>query len=316
MHLDDVSLAIDPTAQTVLAVVLGFIMFGIGLGLVPDDFRRVARRPGIVLYGAGLQLLALPALTWVLSRMLAPTPSIALGMVIVAACPGGSMSNLLTVIARGDVALSVSLTALSSVSAAVLTPVGILLWGSLAPDTAAILSDVAIDRGRMLVQTALVLALPLAVGMFLAARTPRLARRLHKPCHRVSLLALVVFIAGALVGNRGHLDVFVVVIMPVVVVHNALALALGYLGARAARLPGPARRTFAFEIGIQNAGLGLVIILSQLPGLGGAALTVAGWGVWHLISGALLATIWSRRPPGRGGAAASLTSPQTAQESP
>ena len=296
MHLDDVTLAIDPTAQAVLAVLLAFIMFSVALGLSLEDLRRVARRPAAVLGGLGLQVLVLPALTFVAAWLLAPTASIALGMMVVAACPGGSVSNLFTLTARGDTALSVSLTALSSVVAVVSTPLNIVVWASLDPRTAGLLREVGLDRAAFLVQTGLILAVPLAAGMLLAARAPGLARALHKPCHRVAFAALLLFAAGAVAVNRGHLASFGAVLMPVVIGHNALALLLGYAGARILRLPPAGRRSMTFEIGIQNAGLGLVILLGQLRGLGGAALVTAAWGAWHLLSGSLLAGLWARRP--------------------
>lgn len=296
MHLDDITLAIDPTAQAVLAVLLAFIMFSVALGLSVEQLRAVARQPAAVLGGLGLQVLVLPALTFVAAWLLAPTPSIALGMMVVAACPGGSVSNLFTLTARGDTALSVSLTALSSVVAAVSTPLNIVVWASLDPRTAVLLREVGLDRTAFLVQTGLILAVPLGAGMLLAARAPGLARTLRKPCHRVAFAALLLFAAGAVATNRGHLASFGAVLMPVVIAHNALALLLGYAGARLLRLPPAGRRSMAFEIGIQNSGLGLVILLGQFRGLGGAALVTAAWGVWHLISGSLLATLWARRP--------------------
>lgn len=296
MPLDEITLTLGAGSQAGLAVILGFIMFSVALGLSAADFRRVARRPGVVVYGVVLQIIALPALTWLVARALAPAPSVALGMMVVAACPGGSMSNLLTVTARGDAALSVSLTAVSSVLATVTTPLNIVLWASLHPDTSALIRTIGLDRGAFLLQTALLLAVPLAAGMLVSARAPTLARKLHKPCHRLSLAALGLFIVAAVAGHRAHLPAFAVVILPVVIAHNALAIGLGHLGARVAGLPAIARRAFAFEIGIQNAGLGLVLVLGHFPGLGGAALVTAGWGIWHLISGLLLAGLWARRP--------------------
>lgn len=313
--LDDIALQIDPTGQAVLAVLLAFIMFSVALGLSVDSFRQVARRPAAVLGGLGLQILVLPALTFVAAWLIAPTASVALGMMVVAACPGGSVSNLFTLTARGDTALSVSLTALSSVVAAVTTPLNIVLWASLNPQTAVLMRGIGLDRAAFLAQTALILAAPLAAGMLLAARAPGLARRLRKPCHTVAFAALLLFAAGAVVSNRAHLGRFGAVVLPVVIGHNALAFLVGYLGARSLGLAAAGRRALTFEIGIQNAGLGLVILLGQFRGLGGAALVTAGWGAWHLIAGALLAGLWARRPlpaPVIAAAAAAVAGPEAA----
>ncbi|ACY14752.1 bile acid:sodium symporter family protein [Haliangium ochraceum] len=297
MSLDQVTLAIDDRAQIALSVIIGFAMFSVALGLTAEDFRRVAKRPGLVIYGVLLQIVGLQVLTFGLSFVLAPMPSLALGMMIVAACPGGNLSNLLTMAARGEAALSVSLTAITSLLAAITTPLGIVFWTSIHPATAELIDEIGFDRQQFLLQAVLVLGVPLLIGLLVRARFTALAIKLHRGCYRSSLAALSLFIIGAIVAHYDHLGLFLREVMPLVIVHNACALLFGYCGAWAVRARPAARRAFTFEIGIQNSGLGLVLILGHFPGLGGAALTTAGWGVWHLISGALLAWYWSRRPP-------------------
>lgn len=297
--LDDVTLRIDPTAQAVLGLLLALILFAVALELTVEDFRRVARRPGPVWLGVGLQLLALPALTFLVAWALAPTPSIALGMMVVAACPGGSVSNFFTAEARGDVALSVSMTAITSVAAVLTTPGNVLLWASLHPETQALLGALGIDPVRFLGQTILLLGVPLLAGMAVRHRLPGWARRIQPPLRIASFAALGVFVLGAVAANGAYLGTFGAVVMPIVVGHNALALGLGWLGGRLG--PGfddRARRALTIEVGIQNSGLGLVLLLQQFAGLGGAALVTAGWGVWHLITGLGLSAFWRRRPPG------------------
>lgn len=299
VSLDEVRLSLDGGARLGLSLILAFVMFGVALGLRVSDFHRLARRPGAVALGALLQLVALPALTWLVAG-LAPSPSVALGMMVVAACPGGNVSNFLTSVARGDVALSVSLTALASVAAVIATPINIVVWASLRPETRALLAAVGLDRGAFLLQVLLTLGVPLAAGMALASRRPGLALRLRGPCRALSFGALALFVVGAVLAHRGPLLAHGAQVMPIVIGHNALALGLGYFGASAARRPGPERRALTFEVGIQNSGLGLVILLAHFDGLGGAALVTAGWGVWHLVSGTALAVAWLRL----GGAAA------------
>ena len=295
--LDDVVLNLDGGARSGLSIILALMMFSVGLGLRLDDFRRVFRRPGIILFGTALQVIALPALTFLLTFAIAPTASIALGMMVVAACPGGNASNVLTQAARGDAALSVSLTALSSVLAVLTTPFNIVFWAGLQPRTSSLLSTIGLDRGAFLSETAMTLGLPLVTGLLLAERATAIAARIRKPLHTFSLLALGGFIVGALITNGSPLAAAGWLIFPVLVIQDAMALALGYGAARCAGLPDGAQRAFTFETGIRNAGLGLVILLGHFKGLGGAALITAGWGVWHLISGGLLAAYWSQRAP-------------------
>lgn len=295
--LDDVVLNLDGGARSGLSIILALMMFSVGLGLRLDDFRRVFRRPGIILFGTALQVIALPALTFLLTFAIAPTASIALGMMVVAACPGGNASNVLTQAARGDAALSVSLTALSSALAVLTTPFNIVFWAGLQPRTSSLLSTIGLDRGAFLSETAMTLGLPLVTGLLLAERATAIAARIRKPLHTFSLLALGGFIVGALITNGSPLAAAGWLIFPVLVIQDAMALALGYGAARCAGLPDGAQRAFTFETGIRNAGLGLVILLGHFKGLGGAALITAGWGVWHLISGGLLAAYWSQRAP-------------------
>jgi bile acid:Na+ symporter, BASS family len=295
--LDDVTLNLDASARSGLAIILAMMMFSVGLGLRVDDFRRVLRRPGIIFFGTALQVIALPALTFLLTFAIAPTASIALGMMVVAACPGGNASNVLTQAARGDAALSVSLTALSSALAVLTTPFNIVFWAGLHPRTSHLLSSIGLDRGAFLQETAMALGLPLAAGLFIAERLTPLAARIRRPLHTLSLLALGGFIVGALITNGSPLAQAGWFIFPVLVIQDAMALALGYGAARIAGLPEAAQRAFTFETGIRNSGLGLVILLGHFKGLGGAALITAGWGVWHLISGGALAAWWSRRDP-------------------
>jgi len=297
--LDDVTLNLDASARSGLSFILALMMFSVGLGLKVDDFRRVLRRPGVILFGTALQVIALPALTFLLTFAIAPTASIALGMMVVAACPGGNASNVLTQAARGDAALSVSLTALSSALAVLTTPFNIVFWAGLHPRTSPLLSTIGLDRWAFLSETMMTLGLPLALGLLLSEQRARIAARIRKPLHAFSLLALGGFIIGALITNGSPLAQAGWFIFPVLVIQDAMALALGYLGARLAGLPDDARRAFTFETGIRNSGLGLVILLGHFKGLGGAALITAGWGVWHLISGGALAAWWSQRPPAR-----------------
>jgi BASS family bile acid:Na+ symporter len=292
--IDAVLLQIDATGQMVLSLVLALIMFGVALDLRLGDFAAVLRKPLAPLTGLVAQTLALPALTWAMTMLLKPQPSVALGMIIVGSCPGGNLSNLITHMGRGNTALSVCMTGLSSVVAVVATPLNILFWASLNPDTAALLRQVDIQPGPFLLQTVLVLGVPMALGMALAHWLPAAAARMRRPFQLLSFVALLLFIVAITVANGRYLLAFIEKIVPLVVLHNAAALLLGWLAAKAIRMDAPDTRAVTIEIGMQNSGLGLALILTHFDALGGAALIAAGWGIWHIVSGWALATWWKR----------------------
>jgi BASS family bile acid:Na+ symporter len=281
---------------TVLNVLLAFMMFGVSLSLRLADFRRIVRAPVAPAVGLVAQFVLLPAGTCLATYLLDLDPELALGMMLVAACPGGSFSNVLTWLARGNVAVSVSMTAVSSLAATVLTPLNFALYGSLNPHTRDLITDIDVDRGDLLLLVLLVLAVPMVLGSALGTRFPGIAERSERPLRIASMVIFLAFVAIAF-GN--NLDLFLDefhTFFWLVVCHNALALGLGYGMARAARLPESDRRAVTLEVGIQNSGLGLVIGFTFFPELGGVLLIAAFWGVWHLVSGLTLAQIWSRRP--------------------
>jgi BASS family bile acid:Na+ symporter len=292
--IDAVLIQIDSTGQLLLGLVLALIMFGVALDLRVSDFADVLRRPLAPLTGLVAQTLLLPAMTWAMTMILQPQPSVALGMIIVGACPGGNLSNLITHMGRGNTALSVCMTGLSSVVAVVATPLNILLWASLNPATAALLRQVNIEAGPFLAQTVMILGVPMLLGMALAHWAPQLASRLRRPFQLLSWLVLILFIVATTIANGRYLLTFLADIMPMVILHNAAALALGWLAAKAIRMNTPDSRAVTIEIGMQNSGLGLALILNQFDALGGAALIAAGWGIWHIVSGVVLATLWKR----------------------
>ena len=295
--IDDILLNINPTGQLVLGGVLALIIYGVALDLKVADFLDVFRKPVAPLSGLLAQLALLPAVTWAITMLLKPQPSIALGMMVVAACPGGNISNLITHMARGNTALSISMTGVSSVLAIVTTPLNILFWAALNPDTAALLRQVRIEPLSFLGQTMAILGIPMALGMLTVAYLPKLADFFRRPLQILSFVFLVAFIGGAMLTNAKYLSTFVLAILPFVILHNAIAVGLGWGTARSLRLSDYDTRALTIEVSMHNSGLGLALILNQFDGVGGAALVAAGWGVWHLISGWALAAFWKRRDP-------------------
>lgn len=290
--LDQLTIALDPAAQALLAGAIVIMMFAIALGLKPEHFGFLRTHKRLFFGGLAAQLIGLPLMTIALAAILSPAPSIALGMIVVAACPGGNVSNFMTWSARGDTAYSVSLTAGSSIVAAVWTPAAILLWSEAYPPTADLLDTIEFDRISFVTQTTVMLAAPLGLGMAAARYFPNAAEKIRKP------LALFGGAILAVVIIDGVLDFWPVIVagwaliyVPVAI-HNASAFALGaaagrLLGANAAR-----RRSLTFEVGIQNAGLAVVLLLAQLKGLGGAAAIAAAWGVWHFFSGGVMIALF------------------------
>ncbi|MGP1275033.1 MAG: bile acid:sodium symporter family protein [Caulobacterales bacterium] len=288
-NLDAIELSLGPVFQSVLPVSLAVIMFAVALTLKVEDFVALTRRP-IQFAGAAItQILLLPLATLALVTITGPQPSIALGMIVVACCPGGNVSNFFTHLGRGDTALSVSLTATSSLLAALATPVSILFWSGLYPPTRALVETLDVNALPFVLQTMVMLAVPLILGMVVAARAPGIARRLRPVMSILAMAILVAIILGSLAGNADLLLMGAVAILPIVILHNALALLLGYAAGWALRFDRRGRRAMTIEIGIQNSGLGLVILLGAMGGLGGAAAIIAVWGIWHLISGLGLA---------------------------
>src|SRR5690554_960575 len=290
------ALDFDPASMVVLNIIMACMMFGVSLSLRLEDFRRIARAPVTPVVGLVAQFLLLPAATCLVTWWLRIDAELALGMILVSACPGGSFSNVMTWLARGNLAVSVSMTAVSSLAATVMTPFNFALYGWLNPHTRAYLQEIALEPGSILLLVLLVLALPLILGMLAGGRFPKLAVRSEKPLRMISLLIFLAFVAIAFSNN---VELFLTrfhTFFWLVVGHNLIALGLGYAMARMMKLDVPDRRAVTLEVGIQNSGLGLVILFTFFPDAGGMMLITAFWGVWHLVSGLTLSQIWARLP--------------------
>ncbi len=296
-EMDLVRLNFSPQSLWALNFIIGLVMFGVALDLKVGDFKAVLTSPKPVLIGMLGQFVLLPAFSFLLVLAIKPAPSIALGMMLVAACPGGNISNFLTHYARGNTALSITMTALSTAVAIVMTPFNLSLWGGLHPEASQILKAVALDPLEMLLAVFLLLGLPMAVGMWVGHRFPNFVGKAHKPVKIFSLAVFGLFVIGALAANWRYFLDFVGFVVFAVFLHNALALSTGYFAAKAAGLPERDRRAVSIEVGIQNSALGLILIFNFFDGLGGMAIVTAWWGIWHIISGLTVATFWSRREP-------------------
>ncbi|MBV6492027.1 MAG: Pantothenate precursors transporter PanS [Turneriella sp.] len=295
--IDQIQLNFNPASLILLNVILGFVMFGVALDMHLRDFKEVFVTPKPVLIGLLAQFIFLPAFTWVMTMFIKPAPSIALGMILVAACPGGNVSNFITHFSKGNTALSVTMTAISTAIAIFMTPFNLAFWGSLNPDTKALLTQIAVDPLEMLASVFMLLGVPLILGLLISHKAERVAIKLRKPMRWFSLIVFGFFVAGALAANWSHFLNYVGYVVFYVFAQNGIALLTGYTSAWATRLPEADRRAVAIEVGIQNSGLGLTLIFTFFHGLGGMALIAAWWGVWHIISGMTLGFFWSKFPP-------------------
>lgn len=268
-------------------------MFGVALDIKPSDFKNLITNPQATLLGIFSQFVLLPGLTFGLILLINPYPSIALGMIMVAACPGGNISNFMTNLSGGNAALSVSLTAFATVAAIFMTPVNLQFWGSLYQPTQQILETVRIDPVQIFKTIALILGVPLLLGMWWRQYRPAIAQKMSKWLKPISILIFLGFIAAAFAVNFEIFLETIHLVVVIVFIHNGIALGSGYLLARSFSLPKADRKTLTIETGIQNSGLGLLLIFTFFDGLGGMALVAAWWGLWHIVSGLTLSFFWS-----------------------
>jgi BASS family bile acid:Na+ symporter len=303
-NIDNVQVEFSDSSLVILSVVLGVIMLGIAMDTKVSDFREVRRLPKAMAAGIAAQFILLPAITFLLTLALGVRGSIAMGMILVACCPPGGTSNILTYRSHGNVALSVSMTAIANVIAIFVMPLNIAFWGSIHPEASKILEEVDLSAVEMLANVILVIGVPFAIGMTIAHRHPEVTDKVKPWVKRFSVWALVGFILIALGGNIEAFWPYIPIVALVVFLHDTTAFGLGYGIATAVGLDEYNRRALTFEVGVRYAGLGLGMVFTFFNGLGGMALVAGWWGIWDLIAGLALSTWWARRPTGREGASA------------
>ena len=294
--IDNVHINFDAKSLWMLNVALALVMFGIALEISFNDFKELTKKPKLVMTGVFSQFVLLPAITFVLVWLLEPIASIALGMFMVAACPGGNISNFITHLAKGNSALSVTLTAIATLLAVVMTPLNLQVWGSFYEPTALILREVSISPFEMVKLVALLLGVPLVLGMSVNHFQPQIARKMARGFKIGSLVFFVVLVFLALFRNRDIFLDYVFYVFWLVVLHNFIAFLTGFSLAKALGFSKENVRSITIETGIQNSGLGLLLIFTFFDGLGGMALLTAFWGIWHLVSGLILGSFWGLRP--------------------
>tara|TARA_R110001583_G_scaffold145635_2_gene297605 strand:- start:37593 stop:38492 length:900 start_codon:yes stop_codon:yes gene_type:complete len=294
-NLDSLKINFDTEGLWVLNITLALIMFGVALGISLDDFKRLFKKPKILLTGIISQFILLPLVTFIFIKLVNPMPSIALGMMMVAACPGGNISNFMTQMAKGNTALSVSLTAFATLVSLVMTPFNLHFWGNMYAPTAQILQTIELNPVKLVKLVSLILGVPLILGMWVRKYKPNLADKLSKILKPISLIIFMLFIIIAFYDNFDIFINYVHYVLILVIAHNILALATGFYFAKAMSLSYKNQKTLSIETGIQNSGLGLLLIFSFFDGLGGMALLVAFWAIWDIFSGVALASYWSKK---------------------
>jgi BASS family bile acid:Na+ symporter len=270
-------------------------MYGVALDLRFKDFKYLVENPKAFFLGIFSQFLLLPFLTWCLVNIISPPPSVALGMFLVAACPGGNISNFLTNYAKGNTALSISLTGFSSIFSIISTPLNFALWASFYSPTSSLLKEIQLDYKDAFFTIALILGIPLILGILTHQKFPKFTEKASKILKPLSLIIFVAFIVIAFLGNIDLFLAYISLIFLWVLAHNFIALGAGFLTGKIFRLPLADIKTLTIETGIQNSGLGLVLIFTYFNGLGGMAFITAFWGIWHLISGITIASLWKNK---------------------
>ena len=295
--IDSINVNLNQSGMTILNIVLAFVMFGVALGIKPQTFKDVFTKPKSVILGVVCQLFLLPLLTFLLAIAMGNwiSPMIALGMILVASCPGGNISNFMSSLSKANTELSVSLTAISTSLAVFTTPMNFSLWGSLYLKFAnAHMTDVpqlVIPFWEVFNTIIILLGIPLVLGMLCAHYMPKFAQKLQKP---LQVLSIAFFVLMVVLAFSNNIDAFlkcIKYIFVIVLIHNLLALLIGYSVGTAFRLPYKDRRTLTIETGIQNSGLGLVLLFNPAifdatwANNGGMVVITAWWGIWHIISG-------------------------------
>ena len=308
LGLDDVRINFSAGGMHVVNIVLAFVMFGVALGIRLQMFKDVLRHPKSVILGLFCQWVALPAVTFLLVILLNNyiTPMVAMGMILVASCPGGNISNFMSQFSKGNTELSISLTAVTTAFSTVVTPFNFAFWGGMyvnfiSKTAGEALQTLHIDTFQMFETVFLLLGLPLLAGGLVVKFLPKVAQMLKKPLQYLSILFFVAMVVMAFSNNVSLFLQHILFIFFLVLVHNSMALLTGFGLSTALKIPRADRRSLTIETGIQNSGLGLVLLFNPkiFPpdlAIGGMLFVTAWWGIWHIISGLGLSFFWSRRP--------------------
>ena len=307
--LSDLTINFGEGGMMIVNIILAFVMFGVALGIKTSTFKEVFKKPKSVIVGVLMQWVGLPLVTFLVALALNQwiTPMIALGMILVACCPGGNISNFISSLSKGNVELSVSMTAITTALAPIVTPFNFWFWGNLYAYIVSVkqsIPELSIPFLPMLYQILLLLGVPIVLGLLFARRHPNATKKITKPAQ---VLSILLFVGMVLVSFSQNWQIFldnIIYVFFIVMLHNACALATGYFGGKVAKLPVKDCRSLTVELGIQNSGLGLVLLFNPVifppevwhQHYGGMLLITAWWGIWHIVSGLTVAYLFRRKP--------------------
>lgn len=307
--LNSVTINFGEGGMAIVNIILAFVMFGVALGIKPQTFKDIFKNPKSVILGILLQWVGLPLVTFLICIALNHwiTPMIALGMILVACCPGGNISNFISSLSKGNIELSVSMTAITTAFAPIMTPINFFVWGNLYSKYAAIQADIptlVIPFLPMLEQILLLLGVPIICGLIFAKYFPNATKKITKPAQVLSILLFIGMVIVSFSQNFSIIIRYIHFVFFIVLLHNGCALATGFFGGKLAKLPEKDTRSLTVEIGIQNSGLGLVLLFNPAifpPEIwhnhyGGMLFIAAWWGIWHIVSGLTVASLFRRKP--------------------
>ena len=309
LQLDPIKINFSASGMHAINIILSFIMFGVALGIKPAEFKTLIKQPKSLIFGLISQVIALPLVTFIVIIALNNyiTPTVAMGMILVASCPGGNISNFMSSLSKANTELSVGLTATTTLLATITTPFNFAFWGGLyvrfiSKHAKHMLQPLEIDNGQMFETVFILLGVPLVIGIFFSHYFPKITEKLKKPIQMVSIVFFIAMVVLAFANNFDLFLKYIFYIFIIVLVHNFLALATGFSIGSIFKLPNADRRTLTIETGIQNSGLGLVLLFNPkiFPpelALGGMLFITAWWGIWHIISGLSLSLYWNKIDP-------------------
>ena len=307
LELDPIKINFSESGSIILNIVLALIMFGIALGMRIEQFKMLIQAPKPVIIGMFLQFILLPFITCVLVVLLNKviTPTVAMGMILVAACPGGNISNFMTSLSKGNTELSVTLSALSTLLAIFMTPFNFSFWGGLYVNfinsrAGSMLQPLEIEYSQMFQTVIIILGIPIVAGILFAKYFPAISLKMKKVFQYISIVFFITLVVIMFSNNWQLFISYIKYIFIIVFIHNAILLITGYSTSTLLRQPDINRRTLTIETGIQNSGLGLVLLLNPniFPtemAIGGMLFVTAWWGIWHIISGLSISFYWSRK---------------------
>ncbi len=294
----NLKIAFSHESLFVLNLSIAFIMFGVALCIKKTEFVEIKNNPKSVFVGALSQFVMLPLATFLVILLIKPLPELALGMILVAASPGGNVSNFFSAQSKGNIALSVSLTAIASIAAIFMTPFNFEFYADLYlgifEGKLEGVSEIKMEFMDILKKVLTILVVPLIAGIIFTAKLPKITKVIKGPISTISFIILLIFMIVAFSKNVDVFMAYYKYIIALVLVHNLVAFGVGYFTGRAFRLPSKDVRTITIETGIQNSGLALAIIFSVFDGNGGMALLAAWWGIWHIASGSIISFFFKR----------------------